>query len=100
MLPVFDIKSLSTLPFILGLYPVFSSYMIFFIKEYKKTWYWILLFSFGTTFLELLLLLYGRVIYGNGWNIFFTFISYLIPYYVTYLFYKLVKTYKFRKHNT
>ncbi|OES45894.1 CBO0543 family protein [Domibacillus iocasae] len=83
---------LSTLPFNLGLYPVLACYMIYFIKKSSKSPYLIVFFiAFVTTLVEALFFLLGKVSYGNGWNIFWTFVSYLFPYMFGYWFYRYLK---------
>ncbi|WP_028400080.1 CBO0543 family protein [Ectobacillus panaciterrae] len=88
VLPIIDgHKSFSALPLDMGLYPVLGTLMVYSIKlKNKNPFIVILLVALFTTLLEYLLVQVGRVTYGNGWNIFFTFFSYLIPYAVVYLY--------------
>ncbi|SCZ06020.1 hypothetical protein [Alkaliphilus peptidifermentans] len=80
----------STLPYDLGLYPVYACLMIVFIKNKKANPYFIVLIaSIIITFLEYIALMMDIVIYTNGWNIFFTFISYLLPLLLVYWYYLL-----------
>ena len=81
-------KNLASLPFDLGIYPVLASYMIFFIRKIKKPYFVVFLMTLFTTFLELIFVYFGRVIYGNDWNIYFGFLSYLCPYLFVYGYYK------------
>lgn len=81
-------KNLATLPFDLGIYPILAIYLIFFIIKFKKPSFVVFLMTSFTTLLELIFVYYGRVIYGNGWNIYFTFFSYLFPYLFVYGYYK------------
>lgn len=77
-------KTLSVLPFNIGLYPILASYLIYFIRRHGNPYLIIFLMTLFTTTLEWIYVLSGRVVYGNGWNLFFTFISYLIPYIIIY----------------
>ncbi|WP_143001415.1 CBO0543 family protein [Tenuibacillus multivorans] len=81
-------KFLSTMPFSLGLYPILSVLMIYFIKHTKGlNTILIFIFSFFTTVAEICALLMGWLKYGNNWNIIKTFFSYLLPYYSVYKYY-------------
>jgi hypothetical protein len=91
VIPFPNQKTLSALPFNLGLYPILASYLIFFIKKYKHPYAIIFFMSAFTTILEMIFLLFERVIYGNGWNNTWTFFSYLFPYMLTYWYYKYIK---------
>ncbi|WP_337193749.1 CBO0543 family protein [Halobacillus litoralis] len=77
-------KSLSVIPFNIGLYPILASYLIYFIKRNGSPYLVILLMTLFTTILEGIYVFSERVVYGNGWNLFFTFFSYLIPYIIIY----------------
>lgn len=82
-----------SLPLNLGLYPIVGTYFVFLLhKEIIKPYYFILIFSSLTTVFELLMLILGRGIYGNGWNLFWTFISYLMAYILAYWFYDLTRS--------
>lgn len=81
-------NSIAAIPFCLGIYPINASYMIYLIHAKKIPQYGaILIFSIVTTIEEGLGLIVGRVIYDKGWNISWTFISYLIPYLICYYYY-------------
>ncbi|MBT2615507.1 MULTISPECIES: CBO0543 family protein [unclassified Bacillus (in: firmicutes)] len=84
-------KTLSASPFNLGIYPILASYMIFFIKKNKNLYLVVFFITLFTTFLEMIFVFWGKVIYGNGWNTYFTFISYLFPYTLTYWYYIYLK---------
>lgn len=72
----------------LGLYSVLGCYLIYCIsRKYLKPYLIILIFTVATTALEYLGLLFHLVIYANGWNIGWTFLSYLIPYLLIYCYY-------------
>lgn len=82
----------ASVPLNLGLYPIIGTYLVFLIyKQIGKPYYLILIFSVLTTVFELLMLTLGRGVYGNGWNLFWTFISYLVAYVSAYWFYSLVR---------
>lgn len=89
--PFLDQKTLSGLPFNVGLYPILASYLIFFIKKTKRPYLMIFFVSLFTTFLETTLVLSGKVVYGNGWNMIWTFLSYIIPYIWVYWYYLYLK---------
>lgn len=90
----FELQHISDLPFNIGLYPIIAVYMLCIIRKIKLNPYIIILSTaLLTTFLEFLGLLTGRVFYANGWNIIYTFFSYLLPYVLTYYYYLY-----FRKH--
>lgn len=88
-------NALPSIPFCIGLYPVNACYLIYFIRHTKINSY-VLIFSFSifTTFEEWLGVQVGKVHYHNGWNIFWTFISYLIPYILCTLYYRLLIKFK------
>lgn len=89
--PFFNQKTLSALPFNVGLYPILAGYLIFFIKKTKRPYLMVFFISLFTTLLEITLVLDGKVIYGNGWNIIWTFFSYIIPYMWVYWYYLYLK---------
>lgn len=65
----------------LGLYPVEAMLLINFLP--KKLYKWpifIILFSIFNTFSEAILINKNYLYYHNGWNIYYTFISYVIPF--------------------
>jgi hypothetical protein len=95
MTPVLKEATLTVLPLCVGIYPVLGGYLIHMIQQKKASpIFLILIFSLFTTFLELLFVIQGRVIYDNGWNIYWTFISYLIPYGIGYGYYIALKKLK------
>lgn len=72
----------------LGLYPVLGCYLIYYIsRKHLNSCSIILIFTIVTTILEYLGTLFNLVTYGNGWNIGWTFLSYLIPYLLIYWYY-------------
>lgn len=91
LLPL-SFSRIAFLPFDLGAYPVFASYLIFFIRKLpSKASLIILLFTIITSLMEFIMMSFGRVIYYNNWNIAWTFVSYLIPYITCYIYYLTLK---------
>jgi hypothetical protein len=90
--PVNIADDLTSLTANIGLYPILAAYLIFFIQRKKgKAYLIILIFTLLTTLLEYFGVLLHAVQYGNGWNIGWTFLSYLIPYLLAYWYYKKLK---------
>lgn len=83
-----DNSDFSYLPFNIGLYPVLGSLYVLMLKKRKKYLSSFFFFSIVTTSLEFTFLMFDRVEYSNGWNIFWTFVSYA-------LFYSLISTFTF-----
>lgn len=89
----YEYNVFASLPLNLGVYPIIGTYFVFLLyKRISKSYYLVLIFSLLTTVIELLMLISGRGVYGNGWNMFWTFISYLIAYISAYGFYHLVRS--------
>lgn len=81
-------RYLTTMPFNIGLFPILGTTMVYIIRSSKlHPSFWYVLNSLLTTGLEFSYKSLGRVVYGNGWNLFKTFISYLISNYSTYRYY-------------
>ncbi|MGE7650749.1 CBO0543 family protein [Peribacillus frigoritolerans] len=78
----------------LGLYPIACCLFICSI-HFKKmsTLPTFLVFTLGTNFLELLIVLLGKLEYRNGWNIYWSAVSYLLAYLIVYGYYQLVRAY-------
>jgi hypothetical protein len=88
----FGQKGIVHVPFDIGIYPALSAWMIYFINCKKVTpSKAILIFAILTTGFEGYGILLGRVVYGHGWNIGWTFISYLVPYIINYRYYLSLK---------
>ncbi len=87
----YELGSFAVLPFILGLYPSLASYMVYLIKKYGNPLSHTLLMTVFTTILETIYVWTGMAEYGNGWNLFWTFISYLVPFTVVYIYFRLLK---------
>ncbi len=92
--PINVSNDLTTLSVNLGLYPVLGSYMIYFIHLKKMSPY-VLIFAFTcfTTLAEALGVLYGLVAYYNGWTIGWTIVSYILPYFACYWYYRVLNKY-------
>ncbi|WP_251862320.1 CBO0543 family protein [Clostridium sp. Marseille-Q2269] len=85
-------EKFSTMPYDLGIYPILSVYLIYYIKKTKINPYiLVIIAAVFTTFLEWLGILNGKILYSNGWNIGFAFISYLLPYLINYWYYRQLK---------
>jgi len=83
-------QSYAGLPFDLGIYPIAGCLMIYMIHiKNAKSWPAIFITSLTLTLIEWLAKEMGRVIYFNGWNIFWTFFSYFIPLVVMYGYSKI-----------
>ncbi len=83
---------LTTMSINLGLYPILGCYLIYYIQKEKVPPYaLILIFTFMTTVAEYLGLKFGMVTYANGWNIGWTFLSYIPPYLTGYWYYRKLK---------
>jgi len=90
-----DLGTLSMLPFNLGLYGLFGCFLIYIIQKTQVNKYVIIFtFSLITTIIELIGVMIGKVAYSNGWNIFYTYFSYLISYAFVYWYYLLSKKFK------
>ncbi len=78
----------SYLPLNLGLYPIMGTLYLYLLHRVKLNKA-ILLLSFAvisTTF-KIILIYFGRAVYGKGWSSIYTFFSFLVLYYLGYLFY-------------
>lgn len=76
----------------IGLYPILGTYFVY-LTQTKKIDLLVLLavFSIVSTVFKWVMLSIGRTIYGNGWNIYFTFIAFLTAYLSAYAFYMMLK---------
>jgi hypothetical protein len=85
----FNNPLISRLPFELGLLPLLSILMskVLQIQKYKPLLV-IIMFSILTTILEYCGVFIGWIYYDKGWNIRWTFISYLLPYSLLSVIYK------------
>ncbi|MFK2825958.1 hypothetical protein QYG89_09815 [Bacillus sp. B190/17] len=88
----FEELSLSAIPYNLGVYPILVC--LFVCSIYYKKMPIIaafLVFILGTTFAEFIVLLLEKVKYRNGWNIFWTGVSYLLHYLIVYIYYRSIR---------
>lgn len=93
-------ETLSALPLDLGLYPVLSGYLIYWIrKNNRHVVMKMLCFCLITTGLEWVAYLYGKVEYGNHWTIGWTSLSYLFAYVLVYIYYKVLVRYGLFKNS-
>jgi hypothetical protein len=97
--PIFkENETLSALPFDVGLFPFLACLMVYIIITKRiKPFYIICFFTMVTTLLEFVFFLIGKVIYQRGWNIFFTFLSYALAYFICYYYFILIKIDVFQK---
>jgi hypothetical protein len=71
----------TSLPLNLGLYPIVRTYFVYLLyRRANKPVYLLFIFSLLTTGYEYLMLILKKGIYGHGWNLFWTFVSYLTAY--------------------
>jgi hypothetical protein len=88
----FGHKEIVHVPFDIGIYPMLSAWMIYFIRRRKDNPFMIIfIFTLLTTGIEGIGLILGRIAYGEWWNIGWTFVSYLIPYLLNYRYYVCLK---------
>ncbi|MCP1184437.1 hypothetical protein [Paenibacillus sp. 1781tsa1] len=85
-------QSFAALPMDLGIYPIAGCLMMYAILvKGTKPWVAILVSALSLTLLEWIAKMLGHVIYFNGWNIFWTFLSYLLPFVLAYGYGMLLK---------
>ncbi len=87
-----DDETISALPFDIGLYPLAACLAIYWI-EVKKTNHILTLITLSIllTGIEYIGFILHKVQYGHGWNIGWTFVSYLIAAITAYGYYVLAK---------
>jgi uncharacterized membrane protein len=89
-------ETLSALPLDLGLYPITACLMVYWIvKHNRHAWTKLSIIALFNTSLEFIALHYGKAEYGNGWNIGWTFVSYMLALLLVYLYYRLLEQYGF-----
>lgn len=82
----------SYIPLNLGLYPILGTFFAYLLHNKKLNPFIVLVaFAIISTLFKYIMLVNGRVIFGNGWNILYTFILFVILYYIGYLFYLTLK---------
>lgn len=80
-------ESYTAIPYNLGLYPVWGIFLVYFIERF--TWpsaVFICIWSIGITLAECVLVMFGKVVYDNGWHIAWTFVSYVVAFSIVYLY--------------
>jgi hypothetical protein len=76
-------NTISTLPFEVGLYPILAVFMVHIAMLRKVNPIWlVIVFALATTVMEQMALWIGWVTYGHGWNTWWTFLSYMLPYWL------------------
>ncbi|MFD2333549.1 CBO0543 family protein [Cohnella sp. GCM10020058] len=86
-------ESFSTVPFNLGLYPVCGVFLVFFIeRRIASPIFVIFVWSLGISFAEWILVQLKWILYGNGWNIGWTYCSYLTALTIVYLLFYAQKS--------
>lgn len=99
-----DLNSFSALPLIIGYFPIMGSFLIYIVhhkNKNKNPYIVIIIYCFFTTVNEYIGVISKRVIYLKEWNIFYTYISYIIPYTLVYWYYVWIKSPKiFSKSKT
>ncbi|WP_425352572.1 CBO0543 family protein [Alteribacter populi] len=89
--PSYKTELISSLPVDLGAYPVSAGYFTYYLQRNKRPSLLIVLFSLLMTLFELSFVGAGRVKYRNGWNIYWTFASYVLAYFLGFCYYKKLK---------
>lgn len=74
----------------LGIFLVSGCYMIHFIQKYKYSLIMILGFASLLTLLEYVYLLLGRIHFNNGWNLGWSFVSYVVSNILLYGYFLLL----------
>jgi hypothetical protein len=93
LIPVMNVKTFSSIFANVGFYPILASFMVYFIEccRFNRTLA-IFAFTLITTFFEAIGIRIGYVHYGHGWNLIWTFFSYLIPYWLVVKYFALTTT--------
>ncbi|WP_405115501.1 CBO0543 family protein [Paenibacillus sp. FSL K6-1217] len=80
---------LAFIPYNLGVFPVISCLLLYTVRRSSvNPWLLIPLFSTGKTMFELSLVLAGKVTYDRGWNIGWTYVSYVLACSLCYGWYR------------
>lgn len=84
----------TTMAINVGLYPLLVSYLIYFIKSNKTSRFiLVIIFALMPTIAEYLGLLFHIIIYKNGWNLGWSFLSYILYNLIGYWYYNKVEKY-------
>lgn len=95
-----NLEYISTIPFNLGFFALYPHYFIMAIEKYHvKPIIAIAVMSALVTVAEFCGFLIGRVIYDNGWNLIFTYLSYFFASAMNYQAYKAIKKAGFLDEN-
>ncbi|MES1038925.1 hypothetical protein [Peribacillus simplex] len=87
-------KELVAILYDIGFYPIACCLFIASIHFEKMTVITnFLVFTLGTNFFEFVIVLLGKLEYRNGWNIYWSAVSYLLAYLIVYGYYKIVQKY-------
>ncbi|MCT8136717.1 hypothetical protein H1D32_02485 [Anaerobacillus sp. CMMVII] len=90
--PIYKTKLVSSIPVHLGVYPISAGYLTYFLRKRNLNSVLVIaIFSFILTLFELVSVKLKRVRYQNGWNIYWTFVSYLIAGGLCYWYNKQLK---------
>lgn len=87
-----DYGTLSFIPYNFGVFAVIPVFALYLINNGGRTWLIIPLASLLLTIFEGLLVITGKVVYSSGWNLGWTYISYLISLMALYVIYSLTKS--------
>lgn len=88
----YSVETITFILFNLGLYPIWGSYMIHFIKRYRVNGFFLItLVSLLLTGLEFFFVFIDRVTYSNGWNLGYTFLSYESAYSLVYAYFRALE---------
>ncbi|WP_028784308.1 hypothetical protein [Thalassobacillus devorans] len=92
--PIYNNPSLSAIPISLGYFPMVTSIFAY-VREKTLIDIWTLILSFSllTTFIEFLVLWSGKIHYYNGWNILWTYVTYLAGFIVVHVYVNILKKY-------
>ena len=85
---------LSYLLYNIGLYGFLASLMIYYIDKNNKPFLIVFIFTLITTFIEFIGVSLNKVVYDHGWNLGWTFLSYLTPFILVYGYYLWLKKYR------
>ena len=89
--PLLGSQNLTALPVNLVFYPALGTFFIYIASIIKLVEFASIYFCRVNIFIEYLLIMVGWLSYCDGWNVYFTSITYLISYGFGYLFYKWLK---------
>ena len=85
-------QSYAALPMDLGIYPIAGCVMMYMILvKQARPWLSIVVAALLLTVIEWIGKMMGHVVYFNGWNIFWTYWSYFLPFILAYGYSKLLK---------